>query len=91
MEKAMKEDFIWNAGDALSTMRLYVEGALMLFENDALPLTKLAHVHQEWMAAEALDSIGEALYRVQDILCRLQQKRNTAIQHQAESSVKENI
>ena len=50
----MEHDFIWTAGDCLSNMRLYVEGALVLFEDDALPLTKLAHEHEEWNAAEAL-------------------------------------
>ena len=61
----MEHDFLWIAGGALSNMRLYVEGALVLFEDDALPLTKLAHEHDEWKAAEALNTIGEALYRLQ--------------------------
>ena len=84
----MKDDFIWNAGDALATMRLYVEGALVLFENDALPLTKLAHDHQEWMAAEALDGIGEALYRLQECIRKLQQEHHAEVKHHTENSVK---
>ena len=64
----MKDDFIWTAGDALSNMRLCAEGAIALFENDAMPLTKLAHDHQEWMAAEALDAIGEALYNLRECI-----------------------
>ena len=55
----MEHDFMWTAGDCLSNMRLYVEGALVLFEDDALPRTKLAHEHEEWNAAEALNTIGE--------------------------------
>ena len=47
MEEVMEHDFMWTAGDCLSNMRLYVEGALVLFEDDALPLTKLAHEHEE--------------------------------------------
>ena len=55
----MEHDFAWIAGGALSNMRLYVEGALVLFEDDALPLAKIAHEHEEWNAAEALNTIGD--------------------------------
>jgi len=83
----MKDDFIWIAGDTLSTMRLYAEGAISLFENDAMPLTKLAHDHQEWMAAEALDAIGEALYNMREYIRRLQEARVVSVQG-TETSVK---
>ena len=78
----MKDDFIWTAGDCLSNMRLYVEGALVLFEDDALPLTKLAHDHEEWNAAEALNTIGEALYRLQEYIRKLQEAHGTEVQRQ---------
>ena len=83
----MKDDFIWIAGDALSTMRLCTEGAISLFENDAVSLTKLAHDHQEWMAAEALDAIGEALYNLRECIRQLQEARITSVQ-ETETSVK---
>ncbi len=76
----MEHDFMWTAGDCLSNMRLYVEGALVLFENDALPLTKLAHDREEWNAAEALNTIGEALYRLQEYIRKLQEAHGMEVQ-----------
>ena len=90
----MEHDFMWTAGDCLSNMRLYVEGALVLFEDDALPLTKLAHDHEEWNAAEALNTIGEALYRMQEHIRKLQEAHIMEVQRQVEKPVthdKENI
>ena len=84
----MKDDFMWIAGGALSNMRLYVEGALVLFEEDALPLTKLDHDHQEVNAAEALNTIGEALYRLQEHIIHLQEAHIKEVQRQTETSVK---
>ena len=84
----MEHDFAWIAGGALSNMRLYVEGALVLFEDDALPLTKLAHEHEEWNAAEALNTIGEALYRLQEYIRKLQEAHGMEVQRQTEISVK---
>ena len=84
----MEHDFVWIAGGALSNMRLYVEGALVLFEDDALPLTALAHEHQEWNAAEALNTIGEALYRLQEHIIHLQEAHIKEVQRQTEASVK---
>ncbi len=83
----MKDDFIWTAGDALSNMRLCAEGAIALFETDAMPLTKLAHDHQEWMAAEALDTIGGALYNIRECIRQLQEARIASVQ-ETETSVK---
>ena len=84
----MKHDFVWTAGDCLSNMRLYVEDALVLFEDDALPLTKLAHEHEEWNAAEALNTIGEVLYRLQEYIRELQEAHSIEVQRQTENSVK---
>jgi len=78
----MEHDFVWIAGGALSNMRLYVEGTLVLFEDDALPLTKLAHDHDEWNAAEALNTIGEALYRLQEYIRKLQEAHGVEVQRQ---------
>ena len=90
----MKDEFLWEIGDSLSTMRLIIEGAVSLFENDAMPLTKLAHENQERMAAEALDTIGEGLYSLRDIIRQLQEERIEEVQRQTELAVipdKDNI
>ena len=75
-------DYMQLTGKAFSEMRLLLEGALVLFEDDALPLTKLAHEHQEWNAAEALNTIGEALYRLQEYIRKLQEAHGTEVQRQ---------
>lgn len=78
----MKADFMWIAGGALSNLRLYVEGAIVLFEGDALPLTRLANKHQELTAADAMDTIGEALYRMQEHIRYLQEAYSKEIDGQ---------
>lgn len=57
----MKGDFLWELGNLLAVMRLLVEGAVDLFENDAQPLCKLAIDNNENEASVALDTIGTAL------------------------------
>lgn len=57
----MKGDFLWELGNLLAVMRLLVEGAVDLFENDAQPLARLAIDHNENEASVALDTIGTAL------------------------------
>lgn len=83
----MKDEFLWEIGDSLSTMRLIVEGSVSLFENDAMPLTKLARENQEQMAAEALDTIGEGLYSLRDIIRQLQEARIEEVHRQTEPAV----
>ena len=58
----MKGEYMWNTGNALDEMRLIVEGAVVLFEEDALPLNQMAKEQEEWIAANAFNTIGEALY-----------------------------
>lgn len=57
----MKGDFFWELGNLLAVMRLLVEGAVDLFENDAQPLARLAIDNNENEASVALDTIGTAL------------------------------
>ena len=58
----MKGEYMWDTGNALDEMRLIAEGAVVLFEEDALPLNKLAYDHKELKASNAFSAIGEALY-----------------------------
>lgn len=45
-EEAMKCEFLGNMGDTLDHMRLFSEGAVVLFEEDTSPITKLARGKQ---------------------------------------------
>ena len=69
----MKNEFLWDMGDALDSMRLLAEGAVVLFEEDTLPLTRLAKEHDELMAGAAFNTIGEALYRLRTLIRELQE------------------
>lgn len=57
----MKGDYLSYEGEVLANMRLLIEGAANLFENDAQPLARLAIDNNENEASVALDTIGTAL------------------------------
>ena len=56
----IEDDFMWVAGNAFSEMRLLVEGAITLFEDDAGVLCRLAREAQKNEAQLALNDIGTA-------------------------------
>ena len=58
----LDDDFMWIAGNAFSEMRLLVEGAITLFEDDAGCLCRLARDAGAHEANRALNDIGTALY-----------------------------
>lgn len=57
----MKGDYLSYEGEVLANMRLLIEGAANLFENDAQPLCRLAIESNQPEASVALDTIGTAL------------------------------
>ena len=75
-------NYLWNTGNTVSEMRLLIEGAVVLFEEDALPLTKLAHANSKHQAAVAFDAIGAALYNLRKYICELQQEHTAEVNRQ---------
>ena len=71
----MKKERIMETGDILDEMRLMVEGAIVLFEDDALPLTRLARDSNEFAAGSALNMIGTALYNLRTFIREMQEMR----------------
>ena len=69
-------EYLWKSSDAASEMRLLVEGAITLYEEDAMPLQHLAQERHQPEAATALDTIGTALYTLREHLRRLQVMQN---------------
>ena len=69
----IEDDFMWVAGNAFSEMRLLVEGAVMLFEEDAGVLCRLAINAEEREAHSALNDIGTALYDFRQQIRMLQE------------------
>ena len=57
-----EDDFLCLVGDHFSEMRLLVEGAIKLFEEDTCCLIRLARDAEENEGLTALNDIGTALY-----------------------------
>ena len=58
----MKIDYVSQTADVISSMRLLVEGAIVLYEGDALPLDNPAKQADLPEARDAFNTIGKALY-----------------------------
>lgn len=67
-----EENYLDLSGDLLSEMRLLVEGAVTLLEDDTPPLMRLARDHDEAEALSALNDIAGALYAMRRHIRRLQ-------------------
>ena len=65
-------DFMDTLSDLLSDMRLLVEGAITLYENDATVLITPATKAEQPEAHIALSDIGGALYELRRHIKRLQ-------------------
>ena len=58
----IEDDFMWVAGNAFSEMRLMVEGAITIFEDDTSDLLRLVRDTEQYEALNAINDIGTALY-----------------------------
>ena len=68
----MEESYLWKSGIIQYEMRLIIEGAIALYEGDAVPLLGLANESQQYDAADAFDTIGTALYGLREHVRNLQ-------------------
>ena len=64
-------DYVSHTADIFSGMRLIVEGAIVLYEGDAVPLFNLAKDHKE--AQIAFSTIGRALYDLRQYVLDLEE------------------
>ena len=78
-------DYVSKTADIFSGMRLIVEGAIVLYEGDALPLFNLASEHQE--AQTAFSTIGKALYDLRQYVLELEEAYREENQRQNGSRV----
>ena len=72
---------------ALAEMLLLIEGAVNLYEGDAMPLSRLAIDYGTLSAANAFDTIGTALYGLLDNIRKLQAAQSSEIVRKAEVEV----
>ena len=75
----MEGSYMWNAGDIIAHMRLTIEGAIDLFEDEAMPLCRLGRENGKPEASTAFDTIGTALYDLRDLIRRLQEEHAKAV------------
>ena len=68
----MEDSFLWKAGIKQLEMRLIVEGAIALYEDEAVPLLGLAIKNEKYEAADAFDALGTALYSMRQHISDLQ-------------------
>ena len=59
-------EYLWKSSDAAAEIRLLVEGAIALYEGDAMGLQSMAHKNQQPEAATVFDTIGTALYGLRE-------------------------
>ncbi len=57
---------VWNSGNAFADMRLLVEGAITLYEDDAGSICRLTQGQEDKHVAIAFDTIGTALYDLRE-------------------------
>lgn len=69
----MKGSYLWNTGNSITDLRLIVEGAVTLFEEDASSIGKHMMDAGELIAAAAFDTIGAALYSMRTHIREMQE------------------
>ena len=74
----LDDDCLWKTGHAFSEMRLMVEGAIALFEDEATPLSRLAREAEAHEASSAFNDIGTALYAFRTHIVDLQDAHRRA-------------
>ena len=73
------------ASDILSKMRLMIEGAVTLFEDEVCPVYKQIRESGESAALLAFDDIGTALYELRQYVRQLQEAHHLEAQRQTDA------
>ena len=82
-----EEDYMDIASDLLSEIRLVVEGAVNLFEDELPVLIRMARDNHANEALSALNDIGGALYLMRRHIKRLQAEHHKATTTNGESGM----
>lgn len=73
------DDFVLTTGNVVATVRLLVEGAITLYEDEASSLFRLGLSHDQAVAATAFEVIGTALYELRTQVMTLQERHRREI------------
>ena len=82
-----EDDFLCLVGDHFSEMRLLVEGAIKLFEDDTCCLIRLARDAEEHDALTAINDIGTALYESRRHVKLLQEAHSKVVQRVSQNPI----
>ena len=82
-----EEDYMDIASELLSEMRLLVEGAINLYEDETPVLMRWARDSNEAEALSAMNDIGGALYLMRRHIKRLQAEHHKATATDGESGM----
>lgn len=85
-EKNPLKDYVWNTGNAFEIMRLLVEGAVTLYDDEASPLFRLGRLHGQEKAAFAFEAIGTALFELRMHIMNLQELHGKEVEKQCKPS-----
>ncbi len=72
-QKPPVKDCAWNTSNIAAAMRLIVEGAITLYDDEASPLHKMALTQGLPAAASAFEIIGTALFELRSHIIQLQE------------------
>ena len=84
----MEDSFLWTAGIKHLEMRLIIEGAIALYEDEAEPLLGLAIKNEKYKAADAFDALGTALYSMRQHICDLQMTHRNEVMKEVDAAEK---
>ena len=73
-------DYLWITGDAFTDMRLLVEGAITLYEDDASDIMRLLGGEERRKIRYAVNTIGQALYHLREHIKKLEAAHCTAVE-----------
>ena len=80
-----EDDYTYLASDILSKMRLVLEGAVTLLEDEVCPVYKQIRKSRETAALLAFDDIGTALYELRQYVRQLQAAHHLEAVQQADT------
>lgn len=71
--------YLWSTGNAWTDLRLLLEGAVSLYENECTSLANTAAKEEKTETILAFDTIGTALYAIRARIQSMQQEHLKAV------------
>ena len=80
------KDYVWNTSNTFDIMRLLVEGAVTLYDDEASALFRLGRQHGQEKAASAFEAIGAALFELRMYIMNLQELHGKEVERQCRTA-----